>query len=434
MVRQLVGVALLALIAGACSSSPLDTNEQGVEVAQTGSVNLPLTTQVGDTAYRLNLATFTITGPALGGKPRVVKPPADEPVHNELLPVGSYSIQLEKGWVLEKRGPEAKVFTAVAAQLVTPNPLSFDVTSKGAADAFFGFATTSGDITLGNGSVNIRIGVADCSSYDQYMAALGELTADCLGTVDPRAYEVSKDGIIRPTFNECKVNPAKLIPIKQLLSLQLRTARLPFAKQCISDRFAVAQQKFLQSGVNVCPTWKFAQYDNEITDKTIDTVLRVGLPELPAGDDVRPDPKLMDLLKQRSIYRVQLDTPGQKCETPGNCAQVCAAAFPGFVTAVTGETVTTDPTSWLVDTVYPNGATTDPYLRAGYYHPMSYYGPLPGAIFGEYSRFEPCGPLVSCNPELCSYYAGSHIKTFLQKDCLDDTDVATCVSYCGPKL
>lgn len=431
MVRQVVGVALLALIAGACSSTPLDTSEQGVAEAQTGSVSLPLTTQVGDTQYRLNLATFTIIGPGI--KPRVVKPPADEPVHNEVLPIGSYFIQLEKGWVLEKLAPGAKVWAAVPAQLVTANPLSFDVTTKGPADAFFGFATVSGDITLGNGSVNIRIGVQDCSSYDQYMAALGELTAECLGTVDPRAYEIN-NGVIRPTFSECPGNPAKLRSIKQLLSLQLRTARLPFAKQCISDRFAVAQQKFLSSGVTECGKWTFAGYVNEITDKTIITVIRQGLPELPAPDDVRPDPKTMELLKQQSFYRVQMDTAGQKCETPGACAQICAAAFPGLVQSADGESVITDPTGWLVDTLYPNGASTDPYLRAGYYHPMSYYGPLPGALFGEYARFEPCGPGVSCSPELCSYFAGSHIKTFLQKDCLDPTNVDTCVSYCGPKL
>lgn len=432
MVRQLLGVALFALIAGACSSTPMDSSEQGVVESEMGSVSLPLTTKVGDIAFRLNKAKFTIIGPGLGA-PRVVVPPADEAVHTEALPVGSYSIQLEKGWVLEKRGPNDKVFVAVPAQLVTPNPLDFSVTGKGPADAFFGFATVSGDVTLGNGSVDIRIGVSDCASYDQYLAALGELTADCLGTVDPRAYEVTQDGILRPTFSECPVNKAKFTPIKQLLSLQLRTARLPFAKQCIVGRFEAAQQKFANSGVTKCPKWSFAGYVNEITEKTVDTVLAIGLPELPADDSVRPDPKAMELLKQQSFYRVQGDTQGQKCETPGRCAQVCAAAFPGFVTSVDGESVITDPTSWLVDTVY-GAPTSDPYLRPGYYHPMSYYGPLPGAIFGEFARYQPCGPLVSCSPELCSYYAGSHIKAFLQKDCLDDADPDTCVSYCGPKL
>ncbi|HVY32363.1 MAG TPA: hypothetical protein VHB79_37760 [Polyangiaceae bacterium] len=437
MVRQLLGAALVALIVGvgACSSTPLDSTEQGATEGELGSVNLPLTTQVGDVAYRLNTATFTITGPALGGKPRIVKPPADEPVHNEILPVGSYSIQLEKGWVLERRGPEAKVFTAVPATLVTPNPTSFDVNGKTPADAFFGFATVSGDVTLGNGSVNIRIGVEDCSSYDTYMAALGELTADCLGRVDPRDYEVTQDGIMRPKFAGCTVNEAKYTPILQLLSLQYRTARLPFAKQCMVGRFANAQAKLISSGlVDTCPSWKFAGYVNEITAQTIASVVKAGLPELPASDDVRPNPRIMEMLKQQSFYTVSLDNaPPQKCESPGRCATLCAAAFPGFLQSVDGNSVITDPTAWLSEAVYMS-STSDPYLRLGYYHPMSYYGPLPGALFGEYARFEPCGPLVSCSPEICSYYAGSHIKTFLQKDCLDPADITTCVSYCGPKL
>lgn len=436
MVRQLLGAALVALIAGvgACSSTPIDSTEQGATEGELGSVNLPLTTQVGDVAYRLNKATFTITGPALAGTPRVVKPPADEPVHNEVLPVGSYSIQLEKGWVLERRGPEAKVFTAVPATLVTPNPLSFEVSGKEPADAFFGFATVSGDVSLGNGSVNIRIGVEDCSSYDTYMAALGELTADCLGRVDPRDYEISRDGILRPTFKACPVNPSKFTPIMQLLSVQRRTARLPYAQQCLVGRFAKAQQQFLASGlVQTCPSWRFVGYVNEITTNVTATIIKNGLlPELPAPDDVRPDPKAMEMLKQQSQYELT-NAPGQKCESAGRCAALCTAAFPGFLQSVDGTIATTDPTAWLSDATYMS-ANTDPYLRLGYYHPMSYYGPLPGALFGEYARYEPCGPLVSCSPEICSYYAGSHIKTFLQKDCLDDTDINTCLSYCGPKL
>src|SRR5438445_13607460 len=102
MVRHLLGVALLTLVVGACSSAPIDTIGQGsTESDEVGTVSLPLTTNVGDVAYRLTLATFTISGP--GFKTRMVKPPTDEPVHNEVLPIGSYSIQLEKGWVLQKR-------------------------------------------------------------------------------------------------------------------------------------------------------------------------------------------------------------------------------------------------------------------------------------------------------------------------------------------
>jgi hypothetical protein len=434
MVRQLVGAALLTLVMGACSSTPIDSTEQGSSESAVGSVNLPLTAKAGGADYRLNIATFTISGPALA-KPLIVKPPADAPeIYNQALPVGSYSIQLEKGWVLERRGADGKTFTAVAAQLVTPNPLAFEVTGKTVADAFFGFSTVSGDVALGKGSVDIRIGVQDCTSYDTYLAALGELTADCLGTVDPRMYEVTKDGILTPTFSSCPVDPSRLRPIRQLLSLQHRTARMPFAKQCLGGRFQVAQQVFNETDTKVCPTWSRKQVINPINVDTIASVLKLGLPDLPADDTGEPL-RALELLKVNSFYAVTGDVQNQKCATPAGCAAVCAAAFPGFVSPNNqdADRVLTDPTAWLTDTVYAS-AQADPYMRPGYYHPMSYSGVLPGALFGDYARFEPCGPMTSCNPEFCSYYAGGHIKTLLQKDCLDEANVDTCVSYCGPKL
>lgn len=439
MVRHLLGVALVTLVLGACSSTPLDLpGEQGSNVDEdaVGSVNLPLTSTVGETEYRLNTVTFTITGPALA-KPRVVKPLPDTPVHNEVLPVGSYSIQLEKGWVLEKRGPGSKVFAAVAAQLITPNPLAFEVTGKVVADAFFGFVTTSGDVSLGDGSVNIRIGVQDCSAYDAYTAALGELTAECLGTVDPRLYQVTKDGLLQPTFDSCPNDKTQTLlrKIRQLLSIQQRTARLPFAKQCLAGRFEAYQTKFANSGVTVCPTWEKSRVVNPIT---LETVLKVegGLPDLPAQDTGRPL-GVLDALKENSFYNLKLDATGQKCQTPAECAQVCAGGFPGFVISGEGSTVLTDPVAWLLDNTYTS-TSTDPFLRATYYHPMSYYGGAPGVLFGDAARAEPCGPPVNgqvvCPPEQCSYFAGSHLKTWLQKDCLDPAVEDSCVSYCGPQL
>mgnify|MGYP001549797151 CR=1 FL=1 len=439
MVRHLLGVALVTLVLGACSSTPLDSpGEQGsgVDENAVGSVNLPLTSKVGDVEYRLNTATFTISGPALA-KPRVVKPLADTPVHNEVLPIGSYSIQLEKGWVLEKRGPGAKVFSAVAAQLITPNPVSVDVTGKVVGDAFFGFVTTSGDVSLGDGSVNIRIGVQDCAVYDAYTAALGELTAECLGTVDPRLYRVSKDGLLQPAFDNCPNDKSETLmrKIRQLLSIQQRTARLPFAKQCMAGRFEAYQTKFANSGVTTCPTWEKSRVVNPITLKTVLEVEK-GLPELPAQDNGRPL-GVLDQLKENSFYNLKLDAAGQKCQTPAECAQICAGGFPGFVISGEGSTVLTDPVAWLLDNTYTSSGG-DPFLRATYYHPMSYYGGAPGVLFGDAARAEPCGPPVDgkvvCGPEQCSYFAGSHLKTWLQKDCLDPTIEDSCVSYCGPKL
>ena len=434
MVRHLLGVALLTVIVGACSSAPLDpTQQQGSTESEVGSVNLPLTAKLGDSLFRLNLATFTITGPAFGAKPRVIKPPADEPVHNEVLPVGSYSIQLEKGWVLEKAGPDGK-FAAVTAQLVTPNPLTFDVAGGSVpADAFFGFVTTGGDVSLGNGSVNVRIGVTDCSTYDTYMAALGGLTADCRGTVDPRDYEVTKDGVLRPTFTSCTVDKNGMTPIRRLLSLQFRTARLPFAKQCLAGRFQVAQEKFANSGVTNCGTWRNLGEVNPINADNIGDIIPLLGKLSPRDNGAGLPPDLVDRLKINSNYAVELNVQGQKCQTAADCAAVCASAFPGFFVKGDGNLVMTDPTAWLLDNTY-QASTSDPFLRPGYYHPMSYYGPLPGALFAEWARYEPCGPAVSCSPEVCTYYAGSHIKTFLQPDCLDPSDPDTCVAYCGPKL
>jgi len=398
-------------------------------------VNLPLTTSVNQIDYRLNKATFTISGPTLA-KPRVVVPPADEAVHTEILPIGSYSIQLSNGWSLEKRGPAEKAFSPIAAQLVTPNPLSFEVTGKTPADAFFGFVTTSGDVSLGSGSVNIRIGVQNCSAYNDITAALGELTADCLGTVDPRAYKVSRDGVLTPAFDRCPVDESRMLPILQLLSLQQRVARLPFVKQCVAGRFEVAQQKFASSGIDVCPRWSDKQVINPITTRTIDTVIKSGLPDLPAADDGQPL-RALEFLKQFSQYNVKLDAAPQACKTPADCAAQCAAAFPGFVVNAADDTVLVDPVAWLLDTVYP-ASTSDPYLRATYYHPMSYSGGVPGVTFGAFARAQPCGDPnatgVDCAPEVCSYYAGTHLKTPLQKDCLNNADISSCVSYCGPKL
>ncbi len=433
MARQVVGVALLALVMAGCSSTPIDSSEHGSTESDVGSVSLPLTTTVSDgTTYHLKAATFTIKGDTLP-TPLVVKPPVDEPIHNEPLPVGKYSITLAKGWVLEKAPPGSKVYTPVDAKLVTPNPLLITVTRSRASDAFFGFATVSGEISFGKGSTNIRIGVSDCSAYDTYTAALGGLTVDCRGTLDPRDYKVDDTGTLVPAFDFCPNDPTQgrlMQKIRQLLSLQARTDRLPFAKECLAGRFEAYTDKLPSLGVDVCPSWGEKRVFNLITEKEVAAVTD-GLPKLPAEDTGRPPPNL-ELLKQNSFYTTSFpaNTPGQKCESAGNCATLCAGAFPGFVLSHDGSLMFTDPAAWLLDTQYIP-PTPDPYLRTGYYHPMSYYGGAPGVQFADYARFDPCGGEV-CAPEACSYFAGIHLKGQLQKDCLDPMLLDTCVSFCAP--
>jgi hypothetical protein len=435
MARQLLAVALLTVMMAGCSSTPLDpSTEQGATETEAGSINLPLTATAGELTYRLRVATFTITGSALGGKARVVKPLPDVQIHNEVLPVGTYSILLEKGWILEARktADVNGAYAAVGAELVTSNPITFTVNGKTPGDAFFGFATTSGEVALGNGSVDIRIGVKDCAAYDTYTASLGALAVDCLGKADPHAFEVTKDGYLTPTFEKCTNGDKKLMSsIRQLLSVQYRSARVPFAKQCMGGRYSAFLQSFDAKGIKSCPTWRKSQVVNPITEGTVVKV-EAGLPKLPAEDNGRPLP-VLELLKENTLYIVTADQADATCsKSPADCAMACAGGFPGFVISGQGESVLTDPPAWLLDTTFL-GATADPFLRPGYYHPMSYYGGVPGVQFGEYSRFDPCGN-GTCPAESCSYFAGVHLKTQLQKDCLDDADLDTCVSFCGPPL
>jgi hypothetical protein len=76
----------------------------------------------------------------------------------------------------------------------------------------------------------------------------------------------------------------------------------------------------------------------------------------------------------------------------------------------------------------------NPYLKAGYYHPMSLSGPLPGEIFSHVNRA--LGDGDPKKEEQCSYYdSGFHIKTPLLKNCEDMPDgTESCVGVCAPSL
>lgn len=162
-------------------------------------------------------------------------------------------------------------------------------------------------------------------------------------------------------------------------------------------------------------------------------VTRASLTLLDATEELAAQPlNVFDLLQENSLYRVEGEGVGG--ESPSAIATVCARAFTGFVIGAKGpRDVVTDPIAWLTDTTYKT-SIEDPYLRPTYYHPMSYYGGVPGVVFGNPARAAPCGPNAGCPPELCSYYTGSHIKTRMQLSCVIPGDWSTCASYCGPPL
>lgn len=281
----------------------------------------------------------------------------------------------------------------------------------------------------------------DCTSFNSYTAVLATSTVDCLGTIRPDSFRVTADGLLARNFTSCSVDATRLADIDAVLSLQHRRALLPHAKECIAGHYADFAREFSQKGVLACPTWSQKHTVNPISHAVIDTLT----PNLePLGDSFRAADKtaltvralttsgVPEELEEKNIYRVSFPESAspQARDAAADWAAACAGGFAGFVLSTAGSSVLTDPTAWLIDTVYPSAAL-DPYFRPGYYHPMSHSGALPGALFGNANRYRPC---PTCQPEFCSYYAGGHIKTLLQLDCLDENDWATCVSYCGPKL
>jgi len=420
------GVLCMAVVG--CSGSPNgdpSSNDENAITNAVGTVDIPLTAVNNGIQYQLAAARFTITGAALGKKPKVVIPPADEPVHTETLTVGSYSILLEDGWQLQAKGPGDLAFAPVDAALTTGNPLSFTISRDVATDVVFRFATAAGVVVaIDRGQVNIRIDVSDCSAYDQFTAALGTFTVDCLGTIGPDSYILDAAGYLRRNFDKCPLDDSKLQSINDLLGLQYRKQLLPIGKQCIEGRWTQWKRGFEKSGITQCPLWKKLR---PITPPTQDMISKA-IPQLPKpGPDPRDRPPIIQQLKEGAFYVVGFPTPPmQQCATPAACAAQCAGGFPGFVVGADGEAVVTDPAYWLLDTVFtPN---PDPFLTPGYFHPMSYYGPVPGAIVGHRNR-APFG-----GEEACSYYAsdGMHYLLRLKLNCMDVTDYVSCVSVCLP--
>jgi hypothetical protein len=276
----------------------------------------------------------------------------------------------------------------------------------------------------------------DCRPYNQYTAALATFTVDCLGTIGPETYRVSSSGNLERNFQDCTLEGSKLEAIDGLLSLQQRAAALPLVRECMAGHYADFLRGFADRGVGECPVWRKERTVNPITDQVIQAVSsRLGRVSAQSTWSaatielvIEQAARFPEELEEKNLYRVQLGS--QASALIGASAAACADGFQGFVLETSGDLVLTDPPVWLLDITFPSAAA-DPFLKPGYYHPMSFYGPLPGAQFANYARYAPC---PGCPPEKCSYWAGVHKLTRLQAACLDPSDISTCVAYCGPPL
>ena len=434
-----LGVLTMAAAVSGCSNAALGPESDAEGVGATGTLELPLTATSAGAQYRLAQAKFVIKGTSLSFS-RTISPPANLPVDQETLPVGDFQIALQKGWELQAKGPGDSDFKAIDATLSSPNPASFTIKRGKTIDVVFTFVSSYGTVPLNSGKANVRIAVQDCSSFDTLSASLATFTVECLGRIDQYSYKLSDDGYLERNFDECPVNPAMLQNIDDFLGVQYPrralagygTTQLDVAKACIGGRWAQWREAFDSSGITDCPDWKFVEELNTPTPELYDKYA-AALPTLPF-QETGERPSILAQLKINSVYTVTFPdgTPGQKCQTPGDCASQCAAGFPGFVLGSDGETVLTDPDPWEKDNNY-NGVP-NPYTRGAYYHPMSLTGAIPGEIVGHWQRSQ-----STPKQELCSYYdytSGLHVQTTLIPDCqkIDSTGTESCISLCLPPL
>lgn len=269
----------------------------------------------------------------------------------------------------------------------------------------------------------------DCSAFTSYTAALATRTVDCLGTIRPDSFSVNAENRLERNFTSCPLDASQLSGIDSLLLLQRREARMPHVKECMAGAYADYVRGFAETGVTECPTWHSRETVNDITPSVIDRV-RPSLADLQAATTASSFEFPADL-EVENLYSTSFAADSASAARESAAAgKACAAGFAGFVLQADRDVVLTDPVAWLLNTTYA-GPTYDPFLRPGYYHPMSWYGGPPGVHWGDYNRFAPC---PTCPPEMCTYYTGVHKLTRLQKDCIIDSELDTCNSYCGPPL
>lgn len=138
--------------------------EQVSAPEKAGVLRVALVAQASGIMYRLRNALFTITGPSSTQLDSETNP--DAAALTTTLNVGSYTVQLENGWALERLDAAGPV--GVQASLVSPNPVSVSVVQGGSADANFQFLTNGVLINLGTGKLNVTFGVSHaCDPFDQ---------------------------------------------------------------------------------------------------------------------------------------------------------------------------------------------------------------------------------------------------------------------------
>jgi len=157
IVKLILGALLAAIVPTftGCSSATDPVTE-----GRTGSVNMTLTGQANGTTYRLRNARFAVSGPS-----SLVLDSETDPtlaVLTATLPTGSYSINLQSGYALEKLDAMGGA-TTVQSTLISPNPVSFQIIAASATNVVYQFATNGTVVNIGTGTLTVGIGVTETS-------------------------------------------------------------------------------------------------------------------------------------------------------------------------------------------------------------------------------------------------------------------------------
>ena len=159
----LLGCGTLGAAAG-CTIQMAPDETQSPE-ASVGTVSLDLRgTAPNGNVYRLRNATFTIsTNPVTTLSSDGAN--LDAPVITTTLPAGSYTATLANGWILERQ-TAANVFGQVTATVNNATPM-FGIVANQTTSLIFQFTTNGQVVTVGNGTLNINIGITETGGTGQ---------------------------------------------------------------------------------------------------------------------------------------------------------------------------------------------------------------------------------------------------------------------------
>jgi hypothetical protein len=210
---------------------------------------------------------------------------------------------------------------------------------------------------------------------DTLLAALGEATLECLGSVSPRDYHVNAARVLERAFTECTTrDPSALERIDQLLGVQhSREAQVDRLSERFAQVWTAGTRAFPSRVIKQCPTWELMHVIDAPTEE------RIAHFASKTGAD--------GIGKEYRWYKVT----SPQCGSNGLCAvwhaAKCGAPFGDQMIVwldPASSSVIVDPVWWLTDYEDESGG---PFNKNGAYrHWSSYYGEIPGARYAHVNR------------------------------------------------